>query len=425
MFTKLVALPGENFFTQVPTHWLRDPRASAGLKAVLSYWQSHAIGYRVTIEQTIAEMAEGRDAIYATVREGIALGYLCKLQDRGTRGRFGAIEYTLGPAAYEQTYVRNWGPKPDGTEGPIIEREAGEPVAQRKPARKPQPVDNPAEVDVSAGGTAYGSAVNGQSVNGQSVSGGTANGATAYGETDTKKINPQEINPKKMSFEVDQNPPPLSAVTSLPREASPSDGGDLSDTDKRLLSAAVQQAVEARAGDAGWSMQAVVDAMQAQIAAGHAPAKVATAMIEAAGDRSTNYPGRIGYLLKAGGTSAAAPAPEWAQGAMKYLDAETPRCRVAGHRAEPAIGCGKCKADAIAAKLHEPEPALRPEESEELPEDERLTGAALARKIARSARTGASVRAPRFPVVQPSTTPAPSQLGELLGQAAAAIGGAA
>lgn len=422
MFTKLVALPGENFFTQVPTHWLRDPRASAGLKAVLSYWQSHAIGYRVTIEQTIAEMSEGRDAVYAYVREGIELGYLRKLQDRGARGRFGALEYTLGPAAYEQQYVRNWGPKGDGTEGPIIEREPGEPVAKRKPARKAPPVDNSASPDVSAGRTAYGSAGNGQSVNGASVSGGTVSGPTASGDSDTKKINPQEINPQEMSSEVDQNPP-RSVGDSLPREAA-SRGGDLTESEKRLLSAAVQQAVEVRAGQ--WSMQAVVDAMQVQLDAGAPAAKVATAMIAAAADSSTNYPGRIGYLLKAGATAASpTPAPEWAQGAMKYLDAETPRCRVSGHRAEPEIGCGKCKADAIAAKLDEPEPAQRPEESPELPDGERLTGAALARKIAAGARTGASARPRRLSAVPPSTTEPPARVGDLLGAAAKAIGGAA
>jgi hypothetical protein len=245
-------------------------------------------------------------------------------------------------------------------------------------------------------------------------------------DRDAADRNPETVDLKEQEtteeiFEETKNPPPLSAVSSLPREASPSQGGDLSDTEKRLLSAAVQQAVEARAGDDAWSQQAIVDAMRKQLDAGQSPAKVATAMIAAATDPTTNYPGRIGHLLKVGATAGAAKAtadvPEWAQGPFKHMAPETPRCR--RHRGEPEIGCGRCKADAIAARLGEQDAPVRPEEAEG------ITGAALARKIAAASKSGAKVRAPRFPKVEPSTTPPPSALGELLGAAAAAIGGAA
>lgn len=216
-----------------------------------------------------------------------------------------------------------------------------------------------------------------------------------------------------------KTPPLLSEINSLARETSPSQGGDLSDTERRLLSAAVQQAVEARDGSSGWTQSAVVDAMQAQLDAGFTAAKVAAAMIAAAGDEATNYPGRIGYLLKTASTpaipAAAPPAPDWAQGSIKYLDPRTPRCRVAGHRSEPEVGCGKCKADAVVAGLGEPEPAERPEEAEG------VTGPALARKIAAAAKRGPAVK-PRRPGPAPSAASAPpSRFGEVLSSLADAM----
>lgn len=372
MFTKVMHLPGENFFTSVPTHWLRDPRASRGLKAVLSYWQSHAIGYRVTIEQTIAEMAEGRDAIYASVKEAVDLGYLVRLQDRGARGRFGSTEYTLGPAAFEQQYVRNWGAQPDGTEGPIIEREPGKPVAQPKRKRKAPPVDNSAGADVSAGGTAYGSAGNGGTGNGEAVDGGTVNGATASGESDTKKINPlKDQSLSSCSSEVDQNPPPLSAVTSLPREVEAENRGDenpLSETEKNLLNAAVEQAIAIRSGRPGWSHAEIVEAMQVQLGE-HAPARIAAAIVEAARDvEGTHRPGRLGYLLTAGTAPTSALPAGTAQASLilapvKYLDRSADVCK--RHRGEPADGCNRCAAEVKGADIDAPSVLSGPSMSRE------------------------------------------------------------
>lgn len=118
MFTKIIHLPGENFYTQVPNHWLRDHRLSGVAKALMGYWQSHEIGYRVSIEQTIAEFREGKDAIYAAVKLLRDTGYLVLMQDRGERGKFGSVEYTLGPAAFEQQYTRRWGTQADASVSP-------------------------------------------------------------------------------------------------------------------------------------------------------------------------------------------------------------------------------------------------------------------------------------------------------------------
>lgn len=206
----------------------------------------------------------------------------------------------------------------------------------------------------------------------------------------------------------------------------------MTDIEKRLLTAAVEQAQSARGESLGWSRQAIVDAMQAQLAAGHDPGRVAAVMISAASDPSTKFPGRIGHILAgavtlgASSVSAPAAAPEWAQGSMKYLDDQVRRCRKPDHRGEPENGCGKCKADAIAALLNEPEPELRPEESQDLPPEARVTGLDLARKVAAAARsTMVSPRRHRFAPPPVPTTAPPSRAGSLFGAAAAVMGGAA
>lgn len=376
MFTKTEYLPGENYHTQVPTHWLRDPRLGSGAKTVLSYWQSHAIGYRVTIEQTIAELAEGRDFVYAAVRDALALGYLERLQGRGGRGRFGSVEYTHGPAAKEQLYERNWGRRSDGTEGPFVESEPGEPVADA-PSRggkgkKSPPVDNSGPGDVSAGGTAYGSAGNGRTGNGAAAYGGTGNGSTAYGESDTKKINPlKDQSLSSGTSEVDQNPPPLSAVTSLPREVEAENRGDensLSETEKNLLNAAVEQAIAIRSGRPGWSHAEIVEAMQVQLGE-HAPVRVAAAIVEAARDvEGTHRPGRLGYLLTAGTASTSALPAGTAQASLvlapvKYLDRSADVCK--RHRGEPADGCNRCAAEVKGADVDAPSVLSGPSMSRE------------------------------------------------------------
>lgn len=176
MFTRTRGLPGENFYTQIPQHWIRDHRLTAMEFKVLCFWSSHEVGYRVTIQQTIAEIKEGRDAIYRAVAGLVAHGYIVRIQERGGGGasarggatKFSSVEYELGPAAYEQTYERRWGRRP------------GEPLPENQEA-----VD---ENSVSAGGTASGLAVSGSPVT---------------GKRDTKKNNSLEDQ-----GEEDQPPPP-------------------------------------------------------------------------------------------------------------------------------------------------------------------------------------------------------------------------
>jgi hypothetical protein len=170
-------LPGENFYVKVPHHWLRDWRLTGNAKAVLGYWIGHDEAYEVTMIQTLAEFNEGERALYAAIELLISLGYVERYQEHhgGGRGKgFGQVRYDLGPAAFEQQYVRNWGasdpkdhrPRRDGTKAPA--RAVG---------------------DVSAGPSA------------STFRGSTKRARTKGG---TKKNNPSEEQPK----EDQSNPPP-------------------------------------------------------------------------------------------------------------------------------------------------------------------------------------------------------------------------
>jgi hypothetical protein len=182
-------LPGENFYVKVPHHWLRDWRLTGNAKAVLGYWLGHDESYEVTMVQTLAEFNEGERALYAAIELLMEIGYVVRYQDHqgGGRGKgFGQVRYDLGPAAFEQQYVRNWGtsdpqdtrPRRDGTSAPAK-----------------------AIADVSAGPRAS-----------------TFRGSTKRGPTKgrSKKNNPLEEQPLE-----DQNPHPAplgAEVTAVTRE---------------------------------------------------------------------------------------------------------------------------------------------------------------------------------------------------------------
>jgi hypothetical protein len=146
------------------------------------------------------------------------------------------------------------------------------------------------------------------------------------------------------------NPPYVrTSVTTAPDGDRSETGGSPFDEETRaLLNGAVAYALDQRAGQAGWKRDQVVDAIRAQLDAGHAPADVARVLRKAADDREgTTYPGRIGPMLtiptQAPTVAAAAP---WAEGPVKHLAPGTPMCRT--HPGLPAATCGGCKADAVA-----------------------------------------------------------------------------
>lgn len=258
MFTKMERFPGESFYTPVPTHWLRDPRIRGLDKAILGFLQTHAVGYRVTVEQVIAEMYESRDAIYAAVKRLVEHEYLVRAQARGGGGaqsrggstKFGQVDYTFGRAAFEQTYERNWGPPED----------------------------------VAAGGTASGFPVSGSAVTGSAVT----------GKPDTKYD--QGLTDQGLE---DQTPPVPPARPARARRApAPRTGGDdhppqpkppPPDPDPDPLAAAAAAVAERRA----WSPRVVGEVMAEMVEAGRPVDRVIAVMDRVAADPESQGPGRL------------------------------------------------------------------------------------------------------------------------------------
>ncbi|WP_432570908.1 hypothetical protein [Kineococcus sp. SYSU DK005] len=88
------ALPTDNF-TVVSNDWARDPDLSLKAKGLLLAISSHKEGYRLTIQQLIAQNKDGRDAIYAGLRELVDAGYMVLIQNRSDGGRMAEVDYRL------------------------------------------------------------------------------------------------------------------------------------------------------------------------------------------------------------------------------------------------------------------------------------------------------------------------------------------
>lgn len=198
-FTRTVKLPGEGFYAQIPNHWIRDHRMPATAFKVLSFWNSHELGYTVGMQQTLAEIKEGRDAIYNAVRWLVDNHYLQRRQHRDGGGKFvGEIEYELGPAAYEQDYIRAWG---------------GADRKRMKPQVTPLP-ENP-EADEATNETA------GQTASWKSGYGSAVNGSTGSGESGHIRRTGFK-NTKDLE---NQPPPTVTAPVPAPRPGSSGGGG--------------------------------------------------------------------------------------------------------------------------------------------------------------------------------------------------------
>ena len=167
-------LPSDDFAI-VANHWFRDPRLTGKAKGYMGYIATHDQGYRLTIEQMIAEMKESGDADYAGLEELVSLNYLKRVQNnaqvstKSGRKGFGEVDYHFAEAAYEQQYERNWGWDRDGkgsckTTG---QRASGKSASARSQQKG----------DVSAG---------------QRASGKSGSAKSGSANPDTKKITLQE-----------------------------------------------------------------------------------------------------------------------------------------------------------------------------------------------------------------------------------------
>jgi hypothetical protein len=88
----------EEQHTRVPNLWARDPKLSFKAKGLLTYLLSHQDGYRLTVEQVIAEATDGKAAVYSAIRELVERGYLRRVQRRGAAGKVGEVDYFVADA---------------------------------------------------------------------------------------------------------------------------------------------------------------------------------------------------------------------------------------------------------------------------------------------------------------------------------------
>jgi hypothetical protein len=169
------ALPADDYAI-VANHWFRDPRLTGKAKGYMGYIATHSPQYRLTVDQLIAEMREGKDAVYAGLEELVDHEYLVRTQARDG-GQFGEVDYHFGPAAYEPMFERAW-PK------------AGRKTAGRTASGKSGSGPDQGKQDETAGRTA---------------SGKPGSGKPASGKSESKKITHKKIN--GVEDEEKKNPP--------------------------------------------------------------------------------------------------------------------------------------------------------------------------------------------------------------------------
>lgn len=211
----------------------------------------------------------------------------------------------------------------------------------------------------------------------------------------------------------DQSPPRVdddAAAACEPGEAA-TRGDQISPEEKtrKNLNAAVDRVVTARADVPGWAVGQVRRAVRACLDAGHAPADVVAALDYAAADKATRAPGRLPHivaeLVAQRNPAPAAPAgrPAAAEGPVRYIDADRPRCP--RHRDYPADNCPQ---DALDARIAAGEARIAAEDGTTPPPA--LSGAA-ARDAARAAAAAAKEASPtrkadRRPIVPRQAAPA-------------------
>jgi hypothetical protein len=93
----------DNHYTQIPNHWLRDPRLSFKARGLIALVMSHSQGWSLSINSLAEQNQEGKDAIRSAINELEKFGYLTRSQvNEG--GRFGeSVWYTHDPADLPMT----------------------------------------------------------------------------------------------------------------------------------------------------------------------------------------------------------------------------------------------------------------------------------------------------------------------------------
>jgi hypothetical protein len=176
-------------FTRVPNQWARDPKLSLKAKGLLAYVLSHQDGYRLTIEQAVAESVGGKTAVYSAIRELVDHGYLRRDQRRGPSGKVGEVDYYVSDA-------------PDVT------------ASGFSASGKPESGRDQQERNVSAGGTA---------------SRFSASGETACGKSATKKTMSKKTKIQKEEKTTSPLPPVEPAGPFAAGARAEEEGEDFSD----------------------------------------------------------------------------------------------------------------------------------------------------------------------------------------------------
>lgn len=122
-----------------------------------------------------------------------------------------------------------------------------------------------------------------------------------------------------------------------------------------MLNEVADAAAAVRDGAKGWKPGQVRAAIREALDSGHPPALVAERLAQLAADARTMFPTRLRTVLdieaaetaRKATQAAASETPPWAEGAVRYVDSDRPKCRT--HPGHPADNCAPCKLDARTA----------------------------------------------------------------------------
>lgn len=140
----------ERDFGRNPNDWMRDPKLSFKAKGFISYLLGHQHGYALTTEQIIAETADGKDSVYATINEAIRAGYVRRVFQRDARGKIvGTDFFVIGvdgkfPEVMPVSGFPGYGepgngPTSDNAESSQVTPISGKPVSGKPVSGKPDP----------------------------------------------------------------------------------------------------------------------------------------------------------------------------------------------------------------------------------------------------------------------------------------------
>jgi hypothetical protein len=127
-------------FVQIRNEWARDCRLGLKALGLLVYLHSHREGYELSTAQMVRDHTDGKDAVRTGLEELETHGYLTRVRDRDSGGRWGETDYVLAdPFDAEGRIIR----RPDAEEERIT-RQSGF-SAPDDPRRITRPIEDQGE----------------------------------------------------------------------------------------------------------------------------------------------------------------------------------------------------------------------------------------------------------------------------------------